>query len=101
MFRPRSSFKIRLTAIFFDRHYELLNDLIINRRSWEACKYSGSFILLTSCYALASVWYSDDPETYNGAPVGLQIVAHNHEDEKVWAIIKTVDVALKAKTETD
>ena len=37
----------------------------------------------------------DDPETYDGAPVGLQIVARQHEEEKVLAIAKIVDSALK------
>lgn len=41
----------------------------------------------------------DDPESYDGAPVGLQIVARKWEEEKVWAIAKIVDAGLKtAKT---
>lgn len=40
-------------------------------------------------------WESYDPETYDGAPVGLQIVACKHDEEKVWAIAKIVDSALK------
>ena len=38
----------------------------------------------------------DDPEIYDGAPVGLQIVARKFEEEKVWAIAKIVEAALKA-----
>ncbi|KAK0512126.1 hypothetical protein JMJ35_005254 [Cladonia borealis] len=38
---------------------------------------------------------SYDPEIYDGAPVGLQIVARKHEEEKVWANAKIVDSALK------
>ena len=45
--------------------------------------------------SLAYVDRQDDPETYDGAPVGLQIVARKHEEEKVWAIAKIVDGALK------
>ena len=41
--------------------------------------------------------HQDDPEIYDGAPVGLQIVARKHEEEKVWAIAKIVDAALTAK----
>ena len=40
---------------------------------------------------------SDDPEIYDGAPVGLQLVARKHEEEKVWAIAKIVDAALRAR----
>lgn len=36
----------------------------------------------------------DSPEVYNGAPVGLQIIARKWE-EKVWAIAKIIDNGLK------
>jgi amidase len=36
----------------------------------------------------------DDPEAYDGAPVGLQIVARKYEEEKVWAIAKIVDTVM-------
>ena len=32
---------------------------------------------------------------YDGAPIGVQIVARKHEEEKVWAIAKIVTAALK------
>ena len=38
---------------------------------------------------------TDDPEAYDGAPVGLQIVARKYEEEKVWAIARIVDAVLK------
>ncbi|KAL8924111.1 MAG: hypothetical protein Q9208_004248 [Pyrenodesmia sp. 3 TL-2023] len=44
-------------------------------------------------------WESYDPETYDGAPVGLQIVARRWEEEKVWAIAKIVDTALRNNDE--
>jgi amidase len=34
--------------------------------------------------------YVDDPENYDGAPVGVQIVARRYEEEKIWAIGKIV-----------
>jgi amidase len=34
---------------------------------------------------------------YDGAPVGVQIVARKYEEEKVWAIAKHVEEALKMK----
>ncbi|KAI4241118.1 MAG: hypothetical protein L6R40_004757 [Gallowayella cf. fulva] len=55
----------------FDHDYEPLNEK--DRKNWEAY----------------------DPETYDGAPVGLQIVARKWEEEKVWAIAKIVDDYLK------
>ncbi|KAL9633195.1 MAG: hypothetical protein Q9164_004847 [Protoblastenia rupestris] len=42
-------------------------------------------------------WQAYDPEIYDGAPVGLQIVARKHEEEKVWAIAKIVDAALTTR----
>jgi amidase len=39
--------------------------------------------------------HQDDPEVYHGAPVGLQVVARKHEEEKVWVLAKIVDTALK------
>ena len=49
------------------------------------------------CYCRAStdVVHPDDPEVYDGAPVGLQLMARKHEEEKVWAIAKIVDAALR------
>ena len=37
----------------------------------------------------------DDPGVYDGAPVGLQVVARKWEEEKVWAIAKILDNGLK------
>ena len=37
----------------------------------------------------------DDPDVYDGAPVGVQLVARKYEEEKVWAIAKIVSAALK------
>jgi amidase len=34
---------------------------------------------------------------YDGAPVGVQIVGRKYEEEKVWAIAKLVEEALKMK----
>ncbi len=41
-------------------------------------------------------WY--DPEAYDGAPVGLQIVGRKYDEEKIWAIAKIVDAIIKNKT---
>lgn len=44
---------------------------------------------------LSTLPYADDPETYDGAPVGIQIVARKYEEEKAWAIGKIVHAALR------
>jgi Asp-tRNA(Asn)/Glu-tRNA(Gln) amidotransferase A subunit family amidase len=41
-------------------------------------------------------YVTDDPEAYDGAPVGLQIVARKYDEEKVWAIAKIVDTILRS-----
>jgi amidase len=38
---------------------------------------------------------TDDAEKYDGAPVGLQIVARKYEEEKVWAIARIIDAILR------
>jgi amidase len=38
----------------------------------------------------------DSPETFKNAPVGLQLVGRNQEDEAVIAMTEIVDAALKA-----
>ncbi len=78
----------------FDNDYAPLNE--VDKMNWQSCK-SISRIPLRSytCFSLAHVNRQDDPEVYDGAPVGLQIVARKHEEEKVWAIAKIVDGALK------
>ena len=43
----------------------------------------------------------DYPDIYDGAPVGVQLVARKFEEEKIWAIAKVVCAALetaRAKT---
>ncbi|KAL8680043.1 MAG: hypothetical protein Q9186_003723 [Xanthomendoza sp. 1 TL-2023] len=40
-------------------------------------------------------WEAYDPETYDGAPVGLQIVGRKWDEEKIWAISKIIDTALR------
>lgn len=40
---------------------------------------------------------ADDPDIYDGAPVGLQIVGRKHEEEKILAITKIVDACLKTR----
>lgn len=55
----------------FNSDYKPLNE--IDRKNWEAY----------------------DPDVYDGAPVGVQLVARKYEEEKVWAIAKIVSAALE------
>jgi amidase len=58
-----------------DTHYVPMNEL--DEQNWK--------------------WY--DPDAYDGAPVGIQIVCKRYEEEKVWAIAQIVDKVLKSSTE--
>jgi Asp-tRNA(Asn)/Glu-tRNA(Gln) amidotransferase A subunit family amidase len=39
--------------------------------------------------------YPDDPETFKGAPIGLQLVGRTLEEEAVIAMTEVVDAAIK------
>jgi amidase len=40
--------------------------------------------------------FLDEPDVYDGAPVGIQMIARKYEEEKIWAIGKIVhDILLK------
>ena len=78
----------------FDYDYAPLNE--VDRMNWQSCKSISRIPSRSNTgFSLANINRLDDPETYHGAPVGLQIVARKHEEEKVWAIGKIVDCALK------
>ena len=57
-----------------------------------------NYVPLNDLDAKNWAWY--DPEAYDGAPVGLQIVGRKYDEEKVWAIAKIVDAILKNDKET-
>lgn len=77
-----------------DKTYHPINDL--DRKNWEACKYrSRHFFCCWRTRLLTVVACSiDDPDIYDGAPVGLQIMGRKFEEEKVLAIAKVVYTAL-------
>ncbi len=56
--------------------------------------------LLSHSRETSATWtsspYIDGPDAYDGVPVGLQIVARKHEEEKVWAIAKIIGATLNA-----
>ncbi|KAK0622386.1 amidase signature domain-containing protein [Immersiella caudata] len=60
-----------------DPSYQPLNDL--DKKNWEAY----------------------DPEAYDGAPVGLQLVARKFEEEKILGIAQIVTATLKAQGMTN
>jgi amidase len=43
----------------------------------------------------ANIWRPDNPEIYDGGPVGVQLVARKYEEEKVLAIASIVNAALE------
>jgi amidase len=47
--------------------------------------------------ALILISEDDSPETFKNAPVGLQLVGQNQEDEAVIAMTEIVDAALRSK----
>jgi len=46
-------------------------------------------------------WETNDAEMYDGAPVGLQLVARKFEEEKILGIAQIVTAALKAHAHID
>lgn len=79
----------------FDYGYQPLNE--VDRKNWEACKPILAIPSVVLRYT--NLNFEDDADTYDGAPVGLQIVARKWEEEKVWAIAKILDTALKNRSE--
>jgi amidase len=64
--------------------------------AYELC---ASMSLCTLCYTfflpLLTASLLDDPDTFKGAPVGLQLVGRTLEEEAVIAMTEIVDAALK------
>lgn len=75
----------------FDNKCWPLNDG--NRKNWGALTFLIMFSELDSPFATTNMECQDDPETYEGAPVGVQIIGRKHEEEQVWAIARMVDAA--------
>lgn len=69
-----------------------LND--VDKQNWEACKSFPFSPPLTLPWVLTP-GSADDPEIYDGAPVGVQIVARKFEEEKVLATAGIVTACLK------
>ncbi|XXH02219.1 hypothetical protein Hte_008587 [Hypoxylon texense] len=79
----------------FDHGYRPLNTK--DEKNWKACKQLQLLQAYISTHASMKIliFCPDDPEVYDGGPVGVQIVARKFEEEKVWAIAKVVRAALK------
>ena len=69
-----------------------------DRINWQACKLS---LKIRPFRNRNGIWlttaHPDNPDIYDGAPVGLQIVGRKHEEEKILAITKIVDACLKTR----
>ena len=79
------------TVDLVDNTYKPISEA--DERNWNACK----------CIAFAGLWLRcrtdifvtlDDPEIYDGGPVGVQIIARKFEEEKILAIAKVIHSAL-------
>ena len=46
---------------------------------------------------MLTVPVADDPDLYEGLPVGIQVVAPNYQEEIVLGLGEVVDTALKSK----
>ena len=78
-----------------DNTYQPMNDL--DRKNWEACEcrsLCGSSVFRPTSGANQNRCSADDPEIYDGGPVGLQIMGRKFEEEKVLAIAKVIYAAL-------
>ena len=59
----------------------------------------GTLVRLLDAYASNTyLTPPDDPEMYDGAPVGVQIVGRKYEEEKIWAVGKIIYSALKRQS---
>ena len=80
-----------------DTSYRPLNPT--DKMNWEACRFDA--FLRLSCLLFLIMTAADDPDIYDGAPVGVQLVARKFEEEKILAIAKIVCAALNtAKQKT-
>ncbi len=76
----------------FDKEYTALNDT--DRENWKACSCLWNEVSLELANRSA-----DDPDTYDGAPVGLQIVGRGLQEERTLSIACIAYAALQATSE--
>lgn len=72
-----------------DPNYMPLNET--DEKNWNACMATSPFDRSPLTCNL------DDADIFDGAPVGVQIVARKFEEEKIWAIGKLIYQALLAE----
>lgn len=65
-----------------------------DRLNWETCECR-PFPCVSCMWMLKVVATPDHPETFEKAPVGLQLVGQTLEEEAVLAMTEIVDAALK------
>ncbi|KIW92858.1 uncharacterized protein Z519_06707 [Cladophialophora bantiana CBS 173.52] len=73
----------------FDDSYQPLN--ATDRLNWEGCR----FHLWSALAVIQVASNADDPEIYDGAPIGVQLVERKFEEEKIWAIAKIVHASMR------
>jgi amidase len=52
----------------------------VDEKNWKSSEYCLRHVEIDADDDL------DDPELYDGAPVGIQTVARKFEEEKIWAV---------------
>ena len=83
-----------------DKRIDLIDDTYtpiseMDEKNWNACKCircAGHGLDMRLMFLIIL----DDPDIYDGGPVGVQIVARKFEEEKVLAIAKVIYAALNA-----
>jgi len=76
-----------------DLSYQPISDQ--DKANWEACESIPVYTKPSDRTTEYANTMADDPEVYDGAPVGVQIVGRKFEEEKVLAIADIVCKALK------
>ena len=86
---PAAAFPIDKVDKSVDLRYERKEYMTdTDEQEWRKCKYCP----FPSCRLLIP---EDDPETFHGLPVSLQIVGRRFEDEKVLAILEHIHKVIK------
>ena len=70
-----------------DKDYKPIS--AIDEKTYQCCKLFSVVNTMTM-----TNWYKDDPEIYDGAHVGLQVVGRRFQEEKVLALTEILGDAL-------
>lgn len=69
--------------------------LQMQRTGINVCReYSSIYNLNVFLFDYIEFYYADNPNTYKGPPVGLQIVGRKYEEEKVIEMMKVIEASM-------